>query len=73
MAIKRDTNGTLIIGDPSTGGRAIGISAGDTPRDVVVVDWFEEGIGLDLTLEEALAARDELNTIIDGYRRATTA
>jgi hypothetical protein len=72
MAITRDTNGTLIVGDPSTGGRAIGISAGDAPRDVVVVDWFEEGVGLGLTLEEALAARDELNTIIDVYRRGAS-
>lgn len=73
MAVTRDTNGTLIIGDPSKGGRAIGISAGGTLRDVVVVDWFEEGVGLDLTLDEALAARDELNTIIDGYRRRAKA
>lgn len=69
MAITRTTEGTLIIGDPSHGGRAIGISASKGDHEVAFVDWFEEGVGIGLTLEEAVAARTELDRII---RNATT-
>jgi hypothetical protein len=64
MAITRTADGNLIIGEPSLGGRAIGISEVEDNHDIAFVDWFEEGVGMGLTLEEAVAARDELNRII---------
>lgn len=70
MAITRTTNGTLIIGDPSHGGRAIGISEMTGRASVVFVDWLEEGVGMELTLVEAVAARDELDRLITRARNA---
>ncbi len=70
MAITRTTNGTLIIGDPSHGGRAIGISETPDRANVAFIDWFEEGVGMELTLVEAVAARDELDRLITRARDA---
>lgn len=64
MAITRKPDGTLVVGDPSTGGRAIGISEAADTHNIAIVDWFEEGVGMGLTLEEAIATRDELDRII---------
>jgi hypothetical protein len=70
MAITRTSEGTLIIGSPFRGDRAIEVSAAEDAGNIAVIHWMEEGVGLDVNLDEALAIRDELNSLIDRARNA---
>ena len=70
MAITRTSEGTLIIGSPFRGDRAIELAPAEDPGNIAVIHWMEEGVGLDVNLDEALAFRDELNRLIDGARDA---
>ncbi|PPB49730.1 hypothetical protein C4K88_08665 [Arthrobacter pityocampae] len=70
MAVAGDDGGELIIGDVThTGGRALAIglssSTDSAGRPMVSVGWVEQGEQLGLTLDEAVALRDELTRIID--------
>jgi hypothetical protein len=64
MAITRTTDGALIVGDLSMGGRAISISDDADAPNIAVIGWLEEGVGMDLTFDEAVAIRDELDRFI---------
>lgn len=64
MAIDRNSDGTLLLGDLSVGGRAIDIAPADSASHVASIGWLDEGVGIDLSLEEAVAVRDELDRLI---------
>jgi hypothetical protein len=69
MAVAGDDGGELIVGDVThTGGRAVAVglshSADGQGRPMVGIGWVEQGQRLELTLEEAVALRDELTRII---------
>ncbi len=70
MAVAEDDGGELIVGDVTrTGGRALGVglSTGtdEQGRQLVSIDWVEQDARLELTVDEAVALRDELTRIID--------
>ncbi|WP_434992007.1 hypothetical protein [Arthrobacter sp. Ld5] len=70
MAVAGDDGGELIVGDVThTGGRALAIGLSSSTdaggRPLVSVGWVEQGEQLGLTLDEAVALRDELTRIID--------
>lgn len=69
MAVAGDDGGELIVGDVShTGGRAVTVglspSADGQGAPMVSVGWVEQGERLELTIDEAVALRDELTRII---------
>jgi hypothetical protein len=68
MAVAEDDGGELIVGDVTrTGGRAlaVGLSTGtdEQGRQLVSIDWVEQDARLELTVDEAVALRDEMTRI----------
>jgi hypothetical protein len=66
MAIAEDDGGEMVIGDVSrVGGRALAVGLSGTGGDEVLkIGWVEQSAELELTLEEAVALRDEIDRII---------
>lgn len=70
MAVADDDGGELVVGDVSrTGGRAlaVGLSSAmdEEGRRLVSIGWVEQDARLELTVDEAVALRDEMTRIID--------
>jgi hypothetical protein len=70
MAIAEDDGGELIVGDVThTGGRALAVglshAADGQDRPMVSIGWLEQDQRLEITVDEALALRDELSRIIE--------
>lgn len=69
MAVAEDDGGELIVGDVTrTGGRALAVGLSPSPDDqgrpTISVGWMEQGDRLQLSVDEAVALRDELTRII---------
>ncbi|EMY33324.1 hypothetical protein D477_015431 [Arthrobacter crystallopoietes BAB-32] len=66
MEFAQDDAGDLIIGDVSKpGGRALSIGiTGITGNEVLSLSWVETGETLNLTLDEAVRLRNEIDHII---------
>ncbi len=66
MAIAEDDGGEMVIGDVSrVGGRALAVGLSGTGGDEVLkIGWVEQSAELELTMEEAVALRDEIDRII---------
>ena len=69
MAVAGDDGGELIVGDVThTGGRAVAVGLSHAEdgqgRPMVSIGWVEQDQRLELTVEEAVALRDELTRII---------
>ena len=70
MAIAEDDGGEMIIGDVSrVGGRALTVGlSGAGGDEVLTVGWVEESAQIELTMDEAIALRDEIDRIIRDRR-----
>ncbi|MBJ2119523.1 hypothetical protein I6N91_00850 [Arthrobacter sp. MSA 4-2] len=66
MAIAEDDGGEMVIGDVSrVGGRALAVGlSGAGGDEVLKIGWVEQSAELELTMEEAVALRDEIDRII---------
>ncbi|MHA7263571.1 hypothetical protein ACX80W_10260 [Arthrobacter sp. TMN-37] len=66
MAIAEDDGGEMVIGDVSrVGGRALAVGlSGSGGEEVLKIGWVEQSAELELTMEEAVALRDEIDRII---------
>ncbi len=66
MAIAEDDGGEMIIGDVSrVGGRALAVGlSGTGGEEVLKIGWVEESAEIELTMDEAVALRDEIDRII---------
>lgn len=70
MAVADDDGGELVVGDVThPGGRALAVglskAVDEDGRQRVSVGWVEQDARLELTVDEAVALRDELTRIID--------
>ncbi|OUM41009.1 hypothetical protein [Arthrobacter sedimenti] len=76
MAVAEDDGGEMIVGDVThTGGRAVAVglssSADGQGRPLISIGWVEQGERLEVSVDEAVALRDELTRIIndaDGFK-----